>query len=322
MTRGWLRFSVFPVPGVVDVVARLVGNEPIIGAVVDALERKGRAELVALGGVVVDDVQDHLEPAVVQAGDHLLELAQRIRDVGGIARVWREEADRIVAPIVLEAALEQERVVDERMDGQKLDGRHPERADVVDDRLRPEPGVEAAEALVHLGMQLGEAFDVRFIDDRVVPGDAAPMVFAVPVEVGIDDRALRHERRAVALVEGQVVSFRADRIAEHGRVPDELAGVSARVRVEQELVRIEAVSGLGLERPVGAKPVEGAGADAGDVAVKDFVGVFRQLEPVDLAPVRARRRCRRRPGSHGRRRPRNWRRWRRPWRRADRACLR
>ena len=61
-------------------------------------------QLVALGGVVVDDVQDHLEPAVVQARDHLLELAQRIRDVGGIARVGREEADRIVAPVVLEAA--------------------------------------------------------------------------------------------------------------------------------------------------------------------------------------------------------------------------
>ena len=134
-------------------------------------------------------------------------------------------------------------------------------------------------------MQLGEALDVRFIDDRVVPGDAASVIFAVPVEVGIDDGALRHEWRAVAVVESQVVSFRADRVAEHGRVPDELAGVSARVGVEQELVRIEAMSGLGLERPVGAEPVERAGADAGDVTVKNFVGVLGELEPVDLASV-------------------------------------
>ncbi len=61
---------------VVDVVARLIGKKPVIGAIVDALERKGRTELIALGGVVVDHVEDHLEPAVMQAGDHLLELAQ------------------------------------------------------------------------------------------------------------------------------------------------------------------------------------------------------------------------------------------------------
>ena len=36
---------------------------------------------------------------------------------------------------------------------------------------------------------------------------------------------------------------------------------------------------------MGAKPVEGAGADAGDAAVKNFMRVFRQLEPVDFAPV-------------------------------------
>ena len=41
----------------------------------------------------------------------------------------------------------------------------------------------------------------------------------------------------------------------------------------------------GLERPVGAEPVERAGADAGDVTVKNFVGVLGELEPVDLASV-------------------------------------
>ncbi len=172
------------------------------------------------------------------------------------------------------------------MDRQQFDGRHAERPDIVDDRLRPEPGIEAAQAFVHLGMQLGEALDVGFVDDRVVPGDAAAAVFAVPVEVGIDDGAFRHEGRAVALVEGQVVSFGADRVAEDGRVPGELAGVSAGVGVEQKLVRIEAMARLGLEWPVDAEAVKRAGPDAGDVAVKDFVGVFGQLEPVDLASVR------------------------------------
>ena len=65
-----------PGAGVVDVVALLVGQQPVVGGVVDALERQRRAALVAFGGVVVDHVEDHLEPGVVEARHHLLELAQ------------------------------------------------------------------------------------------------------------------------------------------------------------------------------------------------------------------------------------------------------
>ena len=39
------------------------------------LKDKRRAELVAFGGVVVDHVEDHLEAGIVEARDHLLELA-------------------------------------------------------------------------------------------------------------------------------------------------------------------------------------------------------------------------------------------------------
>ena len=37
-------------------------------------KRQGRTEMVALGGVVVDDVEDHLDAGVVQPLDHGLEL--------------------------------------------------------------------------------------------------------------------------------------------------------------------------------------------------------------------------------------------------------
>ncbi len=125
-----------------------------------------------------------------------------------------------------------------------------------------------------------------FVDDRVVPGDAAPAVFAAPVEIGIDDGAFRHEGRAVALVESEVISIGADGVAEHRGIPCEFAGVCARVGVEQELVRIEAMSGLGLERPVHAKAVERAGPDAGNMAVENLVGIFGQFQPLDFASVR------------------------------------
>ena len=181
--------------------------------------------------MVVDDVEDHLEPAVVQAGDHLLEFAQRVGDVGGVARVGREKADRIVAPVVSQAFLEQMAVVDESVHRQQFDRRDAERLDVVDHRLRTEAGVGAAQLLVDLGIQLGEAFDVGLIDDCAIPRHAAAPVFAAPLEIGIDHDRLRHEGRAVAFVEGEVVALGADRVAEHRGIPGQLTGVGARIRV-------------------------------------------------------------------------------------------
>ena len=131
---------------VVDIKSRLVRHQPIVGLVVDPLEGQRRAALVALRGVVVDDVKDHLEPAIVQPRDHLLEFAQRVGHVGSVARIGRKKADRIIAPIVLEAFLEQVIVVDEGVDRQELDGRDAKRLDVVDNRLRAEPCVKASAA--------------------------------------------------------------------------------------------------------------------------------------------------------------------------------
>ncbi len=60
--------------GVVHVVAALVGDEPVVRRVVDALERQHRPEMVAFGGVVVDHVEDHLDPGLVHRLHQVLEL--------------------------------------------------------------------------------------------------------------------------------------------------------------------------------------------------------------------------------------------------------
>ena len=97
--------------GVVLVEARLVGDEPVVGGVVDAAIAQRRAEMIAFGGVVVDHVEDDLDAGAVQLGDG---GAERVLDVvGGVALLGREEAQRVVAPVVLEAVLEQMRLVDE-----------------------------------------------------------------------------------------------------------------------------------------------------------------------------------------------------------------
>ena len=88
--------------GVVEVEARLVRDEPVVGRVVDATERQRRPDLVAFGGVVVDDIEDHLDARRVQRPHHLLELVDLAARITrrGVARVGREVADRVVAPVV------------------------------------------------------------------------------------------------------------------------------------------------------------------------------------------------------------------------------
>ena len=112
--------------GVVDVVAR-IGRKPVVGGIVDALEGQGRPEFVAFGGVVVDHVEDDLDAGIVQMGHHLLELGEGEIEVGRIAAGRSEEADRVVAPVVLQALLGQVAVVDEGVDRQQLDGGDAER---------------------------------------------------------------------------------------------------------------------------------------------------------------------------------------------------
>ena len=68
-------------------------EQPVVERVVDAAQRQRRTELVALAGVVVDDVEDHLEPGPVQGPDHRLELAHLLAEAaGGVADVRGKKA--------------------------------------------------------------------------------------------------------------------------------------------------------------------------------------------------------------------------------------
>jgi len=93
-------------PGVVGVVPAIA--QPVVARVADAAEGQRGAELVALGGVVVDDVEDDLEASLVKGAHHLLELAHLAtaapdRAVGSMRS---EKAQGVVAPVVGEAELE------------------------------------------------------------------------------------------------------------------------------------------------------------------------------------------------------------------------
>src|SRR5579863_4805690 len=66
-------------------------------------------------------------------------------------------------------------------------------------------------------------------------------------------------------------------------MPFQRADMGPRVRIEQQLVRVEAMTRVRLEGAIDPKAVEGAGSDVGDAPMKNLVGEFRQFEAFALA---------------------------------------
>ncbi len=150
-----------------------------------------------------------------------------------------------------------------------------------DRRLRGKPGVGAAQILAHLGVELREALDVHFVDDRLVPGHARPApVVAFPVERLVDDDRLRDRGRVVALVDvqvGVVAAVGHVREGARGAVPDRALD-RLRVGVDEQLGGVEPVPLLRRVRAVDAVAVALAGADPRHVAVPVPGGALGELD--------------------------------------------
>ncbi len=207
--------------GVVHVVALVVVDEAVVGGVVDAAHGQRRAQVVALGGVVVDDVEDHLDVRLVQGAHHRLELLHLPAGVGAgaVLRVRREEADGVVAPVVRQALVDQRRVVGEVVHRHQLDRVDAQRFQVIDDHRMRDGGVRAADLFGDVGVRLGEPLDVRLVDDGVGVLVARRAVDA-PVEERVDDHRLGHARRGVVVVAAVGI---AEVVAEQRLVPVERA---------------------------------------------------------------------------------------------------
>ena len=159
-----------PVP-VTSYIVPPVG-EPVVRAVVDPAEAQRRPVEAALGGVVVDHVEDHFDARGMERGDHRLELGHLLTARTGRRerRVRREEVQRVVAPVVRQAAGRDRRLGQEVVDRQQFDRGDAELGQVVDHRRVRQTGVRAALVLRYVGMQLREALRVQLVDDRLAPG--------------------------------------------------------------------------------------------------------------------------------------------------------
>ena len=127
--------------------------------------------MVALGGVVVDDVEDGLDPGGVQLADRRLEAAEA--GIAEVARIGCEVGERSSSPRNCEAPLDQEAVVREGLDRQELEGGDAELPQVLDDgRVRRGPR-RCRARLRHVRVGLGQRLDMRLVDHRLGEGPAA-----------------------------------------------------------------------------------------------------------------------------------------------------
>ena len=277
------------------VVVVLVVGEPVVAEVVQAAEGERRPLVAALTGVVVDHVEDHLDARGVQGRHHLLELPHLLAERAhrAVRGVRGEVAEGVVAPVVGQAATDQERLGHVVVNGQQLDRRDAEVDQVLHDRRVGQPRVRPAQVLRDGRVQPGVALDVQLVEDGLGQrGRAGDRLGRRDVA---DHDAQRDGGDRVPLV-GDVVGLRGVVQDRAGVV--HAAGDRAGVRVEQQLRRVEAGAGGGV--PLAVHPVAVAllradsrdvdGPDAVRAELQVVVGLGQVLVHQDeLHPGRARR---------------------------------
>ena len=170
--------------GGVEIVA-LVLAQHVVAGIVDAAEGERRTEVVALGGVVVDDVENDLDAGRVQPADHQLEFVD-VAAGRDVARRRREEVGGVVAPVVDEPALDEIAIVEEGLDRHQFDGGDAELLEMLDHARIAKARERPAQWRRDILADRGHALDVRLIDDRFGPR-APGVAVAAPGDGSIDD---------------------------------------------------------------------------------------------------------------------------------------
>ncbi len=131
--------------------------------------------------MVVDHVEDHFDAGGVEALHHRLEFGDLV--AGQETRLRREEAERLVTPVIAEVLFDEIAIIDEILDGKNFHRGDAELGQMLDDRIAAHAEEGAAQLIRHMRMRHGHAAHMRLIDDRIVPGAANGLV-AIPVEAG------------------------------------------------------------------------------------------------------------------------------------------
>ena len=278
---------------------------------------------VGFGGVVEHHVQHHLETFCLQCGDHRAEFSDGRADIiipaaaaSRVACVGAEEADGVVAPIVVQAAFVHAVFVDGGVDGQQRQRGHAETLEMRDRRRLRQPGIGATQRVGDAGQRHRETLDVQLVQHEFRQRTTRTLRGA---RCGRRrDPRLQCKCGVVASVEHACAFGMALHVGEVFRAPVEAADNLAGIGIKQQFVRVEAIARFRLPGAVRAIAVDQAWLCAGQYAGKyailggvqgvsfqfmDAVGIeYAQLNPfralrehgeLDAAidDMRAERRC-------------------------------
>ena len=275
--------------GVVHVARRVAAHETIVGRVVETAQRERGSILVALTAVIQHHIEQDFDSGLVECLDAGAQFTDAPRRE---PRVRHHPADRVVAPIVRETGAREMALADRGGDGEELNGRDAELHEVVERGRVRESGAGAAQWRRHAGMPHGETAHVHLVDDALTPARAGALrarasgagtlgarafVLRFPVGQSLGDDRLRHHAGAVGAVGTAVGTLSLLR-----RVQPEAAVECARVRIHEQLGRVESMPLGRREGSVRPQAVPRADLEPGDESVEDGAGTLRQHQPFDL----------------------------------------
>src|SRR5271157_4201088 len=168
--------------------------------------------------MVINDIQNNLQAALVKARHHLFELSQRLFAFESIASIRRKKGDAVITPVVSKPLFQEMTVVDKGMNRQQFDRGDSERSNIIDDFLLPQSGKGASQLVFYFRELFSEPANVHFVDDGVIPWNPLLAARLGPLKTRINNYTLGHKRRTIPFVESQIV-HRFHLVSEERGVP-------------------------------------------------------------------------------------------------------
>ena len=147
-----------------------------------------------------------------------------------------------------------------------------------DHRRGRQPGIKPPRRHRDIWIKRGQPPDMRLVNQGIRPTAPRGCILA-PIRPVIDHHRLRHRESRVARIKRQIPPRRADPVAHQGIRPAQPPVIGPRVRVHQQLVRIEPMPVFGRIGAMGAIAVKLPGPHPVDPHMPDVAVAFMKQHP-------------------------------------------
>ena len=223
-------------------------------------------------------------PFCVQPLHHLLELGHLLAVVAAraVARHRREVSQRVVAPVVAQALVQQVAFIDEVMHRQQLHRRDAQLLQILDARIMRQPRIGPAQLLRDIRIAHGKAAHMHLVDDRVrrsasPAGNRRPSRSDRSTTTLFGTKSRIIDRCTFFMSSPDWTSYGIDRALVIHFARDRLG-----IGIDQQLARVEAQALFRLPRTVHAIAIALSRLDAAQQPMPHKRRCLLQLHAVDL----------------------------------------